>query len=63
MSEKKKIKKVIDSDIVTEDIAELYEISVLERLKEKVNKGKEKNKKKSKELINIYGVIRIIRFS
>ncbi|MCF6348066.1 MAG: hypothetical protein L3J20_07185 [Flavobacteriaceae bacterium] len=63
MNEKKKIKKVKKSNFVPEDIARLYEVYVIQRLKEKVNKEKVKNEKKSKELINTNGTIRIIRFS
>lgn len=63
MNEKKKIKKVKKSNFVPKDIASLYEIYVIQRLKEKVNKEKEKNEKKSKELISTNDTIRIIRFS
>ncbi len=63
MSEKKKIQKVKKSNVVPNDIARLYELDVLERLKDKVKKGKIKNEKNSKELKRIYGDISVIRFS
>ena len=63
MNEKKKIKRVKKSDLVPKDISEIYEGDVLENLREKVKKEKEKNEKKSKELIRTFGTIKVIRFS
>ncbi len=63
MNEKKKIQRVKQSDLVPDDIAKLYEQDVLDRLKEKVKKGKKSNEKKTKELRQQYGQLKIIRFS